>query len=117
MRKAEQNATRRKEEVVRLLENEVRVKGGDSVFTIKSDEPFHSSDPGTMTKPSRMRNNMKSVWTEQDSVYGNQSISQMQFSKEYSFPNRDSPANIRVEIPDSCNRSHNSSKVDDIETE
>ena len=63
------------------------------MINLKSDEPFHSADPDkTMHKPSRMRNAIKSVWTEQDAVYGNASASRLQTSKEYSFPTRESPA-------------------------
>ena len=84
---------------------------------IKSDEIFHSGDPTAIPRPTRMRNNMKSVWTEQDIVYGNFSLSRLQTSEEYSFPNQDSPALMRVEIGDGRNRSQSNPKVDDIETE
>ena len=108
--------------MVRILEKEDRLKGGDSVINLKSDEPFHSADPDkVMHKPTRMRNNLKSVWTEQDSVYGDAGASRLRPSKDYSFPTRESPAQMRVEIPDGCqlsaDRGANSSRVDDIETD
>ena len=80
--------------MVRILEGEEKMKACDSsVIAPKSDEPFHSVNHDvTRHKPARMRNAMKSVWTEQDSVYGNVSVSRLQRSKEYSFPNRESPA-------------------------
>lgn len=55
MRKAEQNATQRKVEVVKIV-RALKTEESEESILIKADEPFNSVDPTKGFKPNRTRN-------------------------------------------------------------
>ena len=60
MRRAEENAVKRKEEVTQCMqENSDRFKVNKQAIKIKCNEAFHRVD-----HPSNLRSNMKSMWSE-----------------------------------------------------